>query len=139
MSPSLRRMLIWFGASLAVRLLLLLPVWMADVPLLYDEKDYVLRAEGFSALFTALLRGEGLDTAAWSQAYRGGLWPPLQALVLAPSMALGDAALPAARLVMVVLSAATTPLVERLARRMTCAPAAAVAAALHALYPTFAA
>ena len=131
-----RRLLLQLGAaSLLLRLLLWLPVAAAGVPPLYDEAAYLQRAAAWRRVLGSLATFHRPTPETLATAYGEGRWPPLQPLVLS----LAPVSDPApARLLMVLLSALTTPLVFLLGLRLTGNPLAAKAAgALHLLLPAF--
>lgn len=104
---------------------------------LYDEAGYYEQALGFAGIWSAAVRGEPPLPDARRQAYRGGVWPPGHPAALGLVLAWLPPSVPAARLVVLVLSVLTTPLVWLVTRRLAGEPAALVAGAAHALYPGF--
>lgn len=108
------------------------PVWPA-----WDEAGYVARGAGFSQLYQALLHGGPLPADEIEAAYGSGVWPPLHAMLVGLVFALLGPSLSAARWLPLLLSAGTTLLVLRYARRLVEPRGAVAAALLHALYPAF--
>ncbi|MEM6795598.1 MAG: hypothetical protein AAF725_16585 [Acidobacteriota bacterium] len=132
----------WLGLlalSLAVRLLLWGWAVAAGLPPLFDEIGYLERARGWADVAGAWLRLEAAAPEAFERAYGAGHWPPLQPLVLGLALALAgeSGGVAAARLLGVLFSAATTPIVYRLGHELAGARAAAIGALLHALAPAF--
>ncbi len=124
-----------------VSFLLRLGAWAVAIwgrlPALYDELGYLSRARGWAELAVRLVESGVWDAGSWQAAYGQGHWPPLHSLLLAPMVAFGEDFLPAARLVTVVVSTATTLLVFWLGALIGGRNVARCAAALHAFYPTF--
>jgi 4-amino-4-deoxy-L-arabinose transferase-like glycosyltransferase len=133
------RELIWIllVVSFALRLLVWGGVVAHDVPLRGDERGYFRRATGMAAVLDNVTSAQAPDAAAWTQAYGEGRWPPLHAFLLSMGMTVFGGSVASARMVVVLLSAATTPLVFVLARRLASRRVALIAAGLHACYPTF--
>lgn len=130
-----RDLLLVLALSLAVRGLFFALVARSDVRAIFDEGGYLRRAEGVLEVVGSLLGGAAPAAAAWRKVYGGGLWPPLHPLVLAPGVWLGGVV--GARLVVVLVSALTTPLVYLVTRRLSDRRGAVCAAVAHALYPSF--
>ncbi len=134
----LYRTLTWFFlASLALRFLFWFVVVRSGTSTLHDEGNYFVRAAAFAQIFSGLLRFELPAGELWSGAYGEGRWPPLHPMVLGSGLVLGGSKVAVARLVMVLVSALTTPLVYRLTLELASPRAAAAAASLHLAYPTF--
>lgn len=133
-----RRRLAWlFAASLLLRLLVAWPVIRAEVLPAWDEAGYLAQAEGLAAVAGALLHGEAPAAEDLDRAYGRGRWPPLHPLVLSLPFLLFGPSRAAARLTIVLLSAATTPLVYRMGKRAGGRRTALAAACLHLAYPSF--
>ncbi len=122
-------------------MLLRIGVWAAVVwgqtPAVYDEIEYLSRAQGWAELISQLVGTGAWDPSSWQAAYGQGYWPPLHPLLLAPMAVFGQAFDSAARLVPVVFSVATTPLIFWLGLQIGGPVIARRCAWLHALYPTF--
>ncbi len=132
-----RRLALLFVASLLLRLLIAWPVLRANVLPAWDEAGYLAQAEGFAAVLGSLLHGEAATADDLDRAYGRGRWPPIHPLVLGCFFLIFGPGVAVARLATVLLSAATTPLVYRLAERAGGRRAALPAACLHVLYPSF--
>lgn len=132
-----RPLALLFLVSLGLRSLAWAAVVAADVPPVFDESGYFVRAAAIREVVVAWGRFEAPPADAWDRAYGHGHWPPLHPLALAAGMTLGGPSVAAARAVTVALSALTTVLVYLLARRTGGRRAALAAGWLHALYPTF--
>lgn len=104
---------------------------------LYDEAGYYEQALGFAGIWSAALRGEPPPPEGRRHAYRGGVWPPGHPAVLGLALAPGRPSVPRARLVVLILSVLTTPIVWNVTRRLAGGAAALAAAGGHALYPGF--
>ena len=130
-----RTLFLVFALSLAVRALAWVLVVTSDVKPIFDEAGYFRRAEGMLDIVRNAFSGTSSTPEEWRQAYGGGLWPPLHPLVLVPGAWLGGVT--GARLVVVLVSSSTTPLVFLVTRRLTDRKAALCAALAHALYPSF--
>jgi 4-amino-4-deoxy-L-arabinose transferase-like glycosyltransferase len=126
-----------FLASLLLRLLFLWPVVAAGVPPLYDENDYLERAVAWRGILGTVAAAERPAPGLVTIAYGEGRWPPLHPMLLALGLLLPGAGAGSARLMVVLISAATTPLVYLLACRLTGERAARAAALLHLAYPAF--
>ena len=133
---SRRTLVLLFVASFLVRLPFLLFAGAHDVQPLYDEANYVGRAEAMGVVLDNLLAGRESSAFEWRSTYRGGVWPPLHPLLLLLGLRTGLGVV-GARLVVLLLSALTTPLVFLVARRFTSRRGALCAAALHVVYPSF--
>ena len=112
------------AAIAAVSLILkLVLVWLvADMPCSHDQCEYLNLADGIRS-------GQGL------QLYDGFLWPPGFIFVLAGCLTLFGDTLTAPRVLQVLLSTATVPLVYTLGRRFADRRAGLAAAAVFAFYP----
>lgn len=132
-----RRWLILFLASLALRLIVAWPVLSAATWPVWDEAGYLERATAFTRIIKSLVAGE-LAPDTLDAAYGRGVWPPLAPIVFALGLFAGGGGAAGARLVNVLFSALTTPLVEALTRRVSTGPAARAAALCHLAYPAFA-
>ena len=125
-----------FVASLVVRIVVWTWVTKCGVPPVLDECSYLDRAKAWVSCLHALAVGTLPDSALWDDLYGRGVWPPLHPACLSLGLWIGG--VPGARLVVVLASALTTPLLFALARRCGFRPRIAVGAALlHAIYPEF--
>ncbi|MEM7349343.1 MAG: glycosyltransferase family 39 protein [Acidobacteriota bacterium] len=129
-------MALLFLVSLALRCLALGAVTWADVPLLYDEATYFDRAVAFSQIYGDLARGRAPEDEVWQRAYGEGHWPPLHAMLLALGLTIAGPTVAAARFVMTLVAAATTPLVFHCTRQLAGTRTAWVAAGIFSVYPT---
>lgn len=129
--------LTWVGLSLLVRLLAWWPVVQTGVAPLYDECTYLSRAVAYGNVLRAWLHGRPSEPADWDRAYHNGGWPPLHPLLIGIFFAPAGPNLALARFVVLLQSAATTGVVFALTRRLCGRRAAACAAGLHALHPSF--
>lgn len=121
----------------AVSLLVRLAVWavVKETPVFGDEVPYFRKIVYCEQALRAIFSGVWPSGAILDQIYDYGIWPPLHAYILAVGKILFGG-LGGARLMLVLVSAATTPLLFKLARRYGFAPPTACAAALlHACYP----
>jgi 4-amino-4-deoxy-L-arabinose transferase-like glycosyltransferase len=123
------------AASLAIRLALWFVV--ADCRPIYDETGYLERAAAMRATLAQLAHGARPPLQLLADAYGGGVWPPLQSMALAAGLLVLPNTVAAARLVVVLLSALTTPLVYLLTLRLSSPKAATWAAWVHAIHPLF--
>jgi 4-amino-4-deoxy-L-arabinose transferase-like glycosyltransferase len=135
--PDERRMLMaLFALSLFVRVLVLLPVIGNDVVLQADESEYYRRAVAIERTVTGWLAGDDVPPRTSIEAYGAGVHPPLQPLILSISLFSRESTAPA-RLMVVLISALTTPLVYLVTGMVSNRRAAVVAAITHAIYPSF--
>jgi 4-amino-4-deoxy-L-arabinose transferase-like glycosyltransferase len=125
-----------FFGSLVVRLAFCVPVVRGPTPVIWDEYEYFERAVGFRNILSGLLRGSLPSSEDLAQAY-ASLWPPMQALVLSLGFLAFGSNLAVGRLMMVTLSAATTPLVYLVTSRLSDRRAALAASVVFAIYPSF--
>jgi 4-amino-4-deoxy-L-arabinose transferase-like glycosyltransferase len=135
-SATVRRVLVLLAASLAVRIAALVPVAAANVSPVFDEKAYFARAVAFANIAKSLLAGVAPRPLDVGEAYLTGAWPPLHSMLLAVPLLFASATPTAARAIVVLLSALTTPVVYLLARRFTSSRAALAAALGHAALPS---
>ena len=125
-----------FLACLVVRLAFGVPVVRGHTPVIWDEYGYFDRAVGFRNILSSLLQGTVPSSEDLARAYTS-LWPPMQALVLSLGFLAFGSTLAVGRLMMVVLSAATTPLVYLVTSRLSGKRAALAASVVFVLYPSF--
>jgi 4-amino-4-deoxy-L-arabinose transferase-like glycosyltransferase len=127
---------ILLGISLLWRLLAWGLAVHYDVPLRGDEKGYYARAQAYAEVIAGLASWQWPDLVTWFRAYGMGKWTPLQPLLLSLGIVFGKS-VASARLVVVLLSALTTPAIYLLTRQVAARRVALIAAGLHACYPTF--
>ncbi len=129
------------AVSLLVRGVLWAGVAYSDVPPVYDERAYVMRARGAEVAARRLLRmpveSQLTFRDSLHRAYGGGEWPPLHPLLMATSFLLFGASLGAARAVVALIGAMTTPLVYLLGREVQSERAGLAAGIVHLAYPGF--
>jgi hypothetical protein len=128
--------------ALFIRILLFLPT--TTMPLVYDEKAYFIRSTGLSNILEDLIEGrpvqeEDINRFYGQDPYEGGLWPPLQMVLIALSrvIPLNSALLVKARLLTLLISALTVPFVYLIAVMTFGRSRAPLAAFLFAIYPVF--
>jgi 4-amino-4-deoxy-L-arabinose transferase-like glycosyltransferase len=132
------RAVLWLvGLSLGVRLAGWLWVVRAGVRPLVDEAGYFLMAGGWAEVLQRLaqLSAPSKDMAA--RAWQGGGFLPFHPFLLGASFLLPGDDLATARLLGVIVGAATTALVVLLTARLAGRRAACAAGAISALYPSF--
>jgi hypothetical protein len=129
-----RIMLRWFALSLFLRTAFALMLRTQEAIPIYDEKLYLGSAKAWAALFELLWRGGPISSEILTGAYGGGVWPPLHSMILSLPLCFG---LPDTFCIvpMLLLNAATTPLVWLFARAIVPPKAAIAAACLHLLCP----
>lgn len=127
---------ILFFVSLVVRLVFLVPVIRSNTPAIWDEYDYFNRAIGFQSALADLFQGNLPSYEDLARAY-SNLWPPMQSFVLSLGFLAFGSTLAVGRSMMVVLSAATTPLVYLVTSKLSSKGAALIAAIIFAIYPSF--
>lgn len=133
-----RRIILWLLAlSFVIRIAFWLPVAHFQVAPLFDEEGYFTRALGIREAVRDLAAGRQPSPESLGRAYGRGYWPPFHPLLLAVGMATLGPRVSAARLVVVVVSSLTTPLVYLLTRSMVSGRAARRAALAHIFYPGF--
>ncbi|HEX4954121.1 MAG TPA: glycosyltransferase family 39 protein [Thermoanaerobaculia bacterium] len=125
------------GASLVLRLVIALPVLTQPVWPSWDEAGYLAQGRAWAAVLSSLAQGVAPEDLDLADAYGRGVWPPLQPFLIGLAMALFGSHLAVARLVPLVLSALTTPLVYRFGRQVAGEQAGRGAGLLHLLYPPF--
>jgi len=131
-----RQMALLFAVSLALRLAFatLLRAWQT-LPL-YDETLYHASARAWAIALPLLWHGKTVPPIVLEHLYNYGVWPPLHPLLLSLPLLAG---LPDAccRLIPLLLSSATTPLVWLFALPLVKHRAALIAALLHMLSPVW--
>ena len=132
---STRRLAIALCAlSLAVRGLL----WLGVAPVMAgDEYGYFDRAGGIAGILRAAASGEGPSPEDLTRAYGVGIWPPGHPALVGVALAVFAEKPRVARAAVALLSACTTGVVFALTLALAGRRAAAWAAGLHALYPSF--
>jgi 4-amino-4-deoxy-L-arabinose transferase-like glycosyltransferase len=132
--------------SLVVRIAFWLPVAFYNVKPAYDEIGYYRRSEGMINIVRSLAKGRGIEATDIELFYSGGnefkagWWPPLQSFVIAIGrLAFGKQLGPiaGARLLVVILSALTTPFVYLTTANIFTKRAALAAGGIHILFPHF--
>jgi 4-amino-4-deoxy-L-arabinose transferase-like glycosyltransferase len=132
--------------SLVVRIAFWLPVAFHNVEPAYDEIGYYRRSEGVVNIVTSLARGPSIDATDIDLLYSGGnefkagWWPPLQSFVIAIGrLALGEQLghIAGARLLIVILSALTTPFIYLTTANLFTRKSALAAGWIHIFFPHF--
>lgn len=136
-ASNIRIAIVLFLVSLAVRVCFLLPVNIFDVALVYDETLYYSRAIAFRNIFVDLFQLHSPSSSDLYQAYGNGVWPPLHAIILSAGLFLFGEEPGAARIVVTLFSAMTTPLVYFLILKLATRRSALFAALIHIIYPSF--
>jgi Dolichyl-phosphate-mannose-protein mannosyltransferase len=127
---------ILFLAALGIRLVVLIPVALGKTSEIWDAFNYFDRAIGFRDIFIALGQGHLPSVKTLARAYSDS-WPPLQAFLLSLPMLAFGSTLTATRSLMTVLSAATTPLMYLVTRKLSDQRAALAASIIFVVYPSF--
>ena len=135
-SSSLKIAALFFVVSVLVRIGFLIPITTSEVSLSGDEIGYYARAVVFKNIISHISSGELPHSEDLDNAYDKGFWPPFHSILLALGLFFGENIF-FARLVVVILSALTTPLVYLLTLEFTTRKAAIFAAWTHILYPSF--
>jgi len=136
-SAASARVCLWIVAlSVAIRLLAWAALPGSDAVPQFDEQGYLHRGEGFAAIARSLAAARAPEPADLAEAYGGGTWPPLNSMLIGLALLLGGG-VPGARLVELLLSAATTGGLFLLAERSVGRRAAVGTATAHALLPSF--
>lgn len=125
---------ILFLISLGIRLVFLIPVIRGHTPAIWDEYEYFDRAGGFQNIVMNLFQGKLPTLKDWALAY-SATWPPVQAFVLSLGFLIFGNSLAVGRTMMVVLAAATTPLVYLVTNKLSNRRAALVASIGFAIQP----
>ncbi len=126
-----------FLFSLLLRFLVFLILGNFSTPLLYDEHGYFMRAIGFADALRSLFHLQIPEKNSILLVYGSGVWPPLHPLLLALGILSFGRTLFSLRLVVLLISSLTTPLVYCLTLRLAGNRAAKRAAQIYALYPAF--
>ena len=101
-----------------------------------DAQGYFNRAIGFELILRSILSGHLPSTGDLARAYTSN-WPPVQSFVLGVGFLIFGHSLLAGRLIMVILSALTTPLVYLVTEKISNRRSAWLASLLFAIYPSF--
>ena len=126
-----------FAISLVVRIAFWAPVAALDIPRISDEMGWTNRAAGFERIYRSLLQGQRPPVDALDQAYGQGKWSPLHPMLLALGLLSSAGQVGGARLVVVLLSAATSAAVYLLTSRLSTRKAAILAGLIHTIHPSF--
>jgi len=126
-----------FVLSLCVRLAFFLPVAISDVRPDYDEIIYYDKAVNFQIILTDILHGRAPEGEPLRRVYGSGWWLPLHPALCGLGLLFFGKSVAAARLVVALISAVTTPLVFLLTLRLASKKAAFIAALIHIFYPSF--
>jgi len=130
-------LLLLFCLSLLIRILFFVPVAANHTLPKYDEERYYRMAKGYSEIFRSFIKLDSPNPESFTTAYGKGIWPPLHPIVLSLGMFAFGINVTIARLMMVILSALTTPLIFLLARKIVSARGAFTASLIHIFYPSF--
>lgn len=130
-------LLLLFCISLLIRILFFVPIAVNHTAAKYDEERYYKMAEGYSEIFRSFVKLDSPNPESFTTAYGKGIWPPLHPIVLSLGMFAFGINVTVARLMMVLLSALTTPLIFLLARKIVSARGAFTASLIHIFYPSF--
>jgi 4-amino-4-deoxy-L-arabinose transferase-like glycosyltransferase len=103
----------------------------------YDEIIYYLQALGFETIFSELLHGRLPGSEELTQAYGNGWWLPLHPALCGLFFLIFGKSVAVARFVVVLISAATAPLIYLLASKVSSGKSAFFAALIHIFYPNF--
>lgn len=141
--PTGRTVVLLCALSLAVRLLVWLPVVAKGTRLAGDEGGYYWRSEGVLQIFDRLIRGQIPDAESLDLLYQGqnpatgGWWPPLQPIAIAIGKRVFGHGIAGGRLFIAILSALTTPFIYFVTTKTFDQKAALAASIIHILYPAF--
>lgn len=132
-----RPLVILFLLSLLIRLLFLGLMTGNDAAETgRDAQGYYNRAVGVEFTLGSLSSGQLPSSVDLARAFSSS-WPPLQSLILGIGFLFFGHGLFVGRIIMVVLSAVTTPMVFLVTQDFSNRRAALWAAGIHALYPSF--
>lgn len=126
-----------FIISLIIRSLLAAAVISSNVQPEFDETGYYGLALGIESVLDDLLSGSVPTTEHLDSAYGDGRWPLLHPFVLAIGLLLFGSQVASARIMMVIVSAMTTPLVFMITKRVSNDKTASFASLVHIFYPSF--
>ena len=126
-----------FIISVVIRAVLAVVVISAEVPPEFDEAGYYGRALGIEGIFNDLASGAAPSTDNLNSAYGDGRWPPFHPMILAIGLFIFGSKVASARIMMVILSSLTTPLVYLLSKKITNHRVGIYAAIVHIIYPSF--
>jgi len=132
-----RTVIFFFVISVMLRMAFFIYVTDSKMPLLHDENGYFMRAVGFENIIRDILSGSLPSPTSYKIAYGQGVWPPLHPLLLGFGLVVFGKHIYSMRLVVLILSAAATPLVYLLTIKLANNKAAYRAALIHCFYPSF--
>ncbi|MBI5029980.1 MAG: glycosyltransferase family 39 protein [Chloroflexi bacterium] len=136
-SEKFRTLFTLFVFAVAIRMLFLIVLTNNNaIETGRDAQGYFNRAMGFESILQSLLTGHSPALADLAKAYTSN-WPPLPAFGLGVGFLLFGHSLFAARLIVVILSALTTPLVYLVTEKFADKKSALFAAVIFAVYPSF--
>jgi 4-amino-4-deoxy-L-arabinose transferase-like glycosyltransferase len=102
----------------------------------WDAYGYFSRAVGFQNMLTDLLQAHRPSSEDMARAY-SGTWPPLQPVLLSLGFLVFGNSLLVGRLIMIVLSALTAPLVYLVTEKLSSKHVALIASVIFAIFPSF--
>jgi 4-amino-4-deoxy-L-arabinose transferase-like glycosyltransferase len=135
-SEQYKMLIVLLVISLLIRLAFLMPVLNSNITETGDAYRYFNFAIGFQNILTDLLRGDLPSSEDMARAY-DSLWPPLHPFLLSLGFLTFGGTLAVGRLMMVILSALTTPLVYLVTSKLSGKRVAFVASIIFATYPSF--
>ncbi|MCL4303435.1 MAG: glycosyltransferase family 39 protein [Anaerolineae bacterium] len=125
-----------FIISLIIRLVFLEPLISHNAPEIWDAYNYFDRAVRLETILVGLLRGNLPSVEELASSF-SNVHPPMQHFVLSLGFLAFGSTLAVGRVMMVVLSALTTPLVYLVSKKATSERGAVNAAVIFAIYPGF--
>ena len=138
MRSATRVALLLFALSLVVRAGVFLSV--SPLRAVFDEKSYLDRSTAVAEILDATARGEAPPARAFQRVYAEGVWPPLFPLLVGAGLFLSTPDADHARVWVLLLSAATTPVVFFITLQIA-GPrrrrAGVAGGLIHAFYPSF--
>jgi len=127
----------FFVISVMLRMTFFIYATKSNMPLLHDENGYFMRAIGFENIIRDILSWQIPSSASCKIAYGQGVWPPLHPLLLGIGLVVLGKHIYSLRLVVLIMSAAATPLIYLLTLKLANSKAARRAALIHCFYPGF--
>lgn len=138
LADSKRRIVVFlFIFSLLVRLSLLIPLGDNNIRIRFDENVYFSSACGFYSVFQDLIKFTPPKHKDLRDIYAGGVAPPFHSFLLALGFLIFGKSVFAARMIVAILSALTTPLVFLLTASISSRKAGMAASLIHVFYPSF--
>jgi 4-amino-4-deoxy-L-arabinose transferase-like glycosyltransferase len=126
-----------FLIAFTIRIILWIIVSANKVIPTFDEATYYNSALAYSGIYNSILHFTIPDHSILAKAYGGGIWPPMQSMILGIFFLIFGKSPAIARFAIVILSSVTTILVFYISKEITNHKTAIAASLMYCITPSF--